>query len=63
MRFAVCLQIAIRPPKAKGRYEILKVHANSVKLDPSVDLWVYAKNLPGASRTLYPSRALGCYQC
>ncbi|BBN13165.1 hypothetical protein MPTK1_6g01370 [Marchantia polymorpha subsp. ruderalis] len=42
-------KIAIRPPKAKGRYEILKVHANSVKLDPSVDLWVYAKNLPGWS--------------
>ncbi|KAL2621719.1 hypothetical protein R1flu_001924 [Riccia fluitans] len=42
-------KIAIRPPKAKGRYEILKVHSNSVKLDPSVDLWVYAKNLPGWS--------------
>ncbi|KAL3680757.1 hypothetical protein R1sor_023713 [Riccia sorocarpa] len=42
-------KIAIRPPKAKGRYEILKVHAGSVKLDPSVDLWVYAKNLPGWS--------------
>ncbi|KAH9568473.1 hypothetical protein CY35_03G078700 [Sphagnum magellanicum] len=42
-------KIAIRPPRAKGRYEILKVHSKSVKLDDSVDLESYAKNLPGWS--------------
>ncbi|KAG0564941.1 hypothetical protein KC19_8G151400 [Ceratodon purpureus] len=42
-------KVAIRPPRAKGRYEILKVHAKSVKLDESVNLESYAKNLPGWS--------------
>jgi ATP-dependent Zn protease len=42
-------KIAIRPPRAKGRYEILKVHSKGVKLDESVDLESYAKNLPGWS--------------
>ncbi|CAM6098375.1 unnamed protein product [Calypogeia fissa] len=42
-------KIAIRPPRAKGRLEILRVHAKAVKLDDSVDLWLYAKNLPGWS--------------
>lgn len=42
-------KVAIRPPRAKGRYEILKVHARSVKLDKSVNLESYAKNLPGWS--------------
>ena len=42
-------KVAIRPPRAKGRYEILKVHSKSVKLDESVDLESYAKNLPGWS--------------
>jgi ATP-dependent metalloprotease FtsH len=42
-------KVAIRPPRAKGRYEILKVHAKSVKLDESVNLELYAKNLPGWS--------------
>ncbi|KAJ7558552.1 hypothetical protein O6H91_04G045700 [Diphasiastrum complanatum] len=40
-------KIAVRPPRAKGRYEILQVHSKNVKLSPSVDLWIYAKNLPG----------------
>ncbi|XP_024360822.1 probable inactive ATP-dependent zinc metalloprotease FTSHI 1, chloroplastic [Physcomitrium patens] len=42
-------KVAIRPPRAKGRYEILKVHAKSVKLDETVNLESYAKNLPGWS--------------
>ncbi|CAM6086326.1 unnamed protein product [Calypogeia fissa] len=42
-------KIAIRPPQAKGRLEILRVHAKAVKLDDSVDLWLYAKNLPSWS--------------
>ena len=33
----------------KGRYEILKVHARKIKLDPSVDLMIIARNTPGAS--------------
>ncbi|KAI5063106.1 hypothetical protein GOP47_0021653 [Adiantum capillus-veneris] len=40
-------KIKVKPPRAKGRLEILKVHAKSVKLAPEVDLWVVAKNLPG----------------
>ncbi|XP_043718188.1 probable inactive ATP-dependent zinc metalloprotease FTSHI 1, chloroplastic [Telopea speciosissima] len=40
-------KIRIRPPGAKGRYDILKVHARKVKMSPSVDLHIYAQNLPG----------------
>ncbi|KAJ4956111.1 hypothetical protein NE237_012894 [Protea cynaroides] len=40
-------KIRIRPPGAKGRYDILKVHARKVKMSPSVDLYTYAQNLPG----------------
>ncbi|GMH22637.1 hypothetical protein Nepgr_024480 [Nepenthes gracilis] len=40
-------KIRIRPPNAKGRLDILKVHAQKVKLSPSVDLSTYANNLPG----------------
>ncbi|XP_052170629.1 probable inactive ATP-dependent zinc metalloprotease FTSHI 1, chloroplastic [Diospyros lotus] len=40
-------KIRIRPPNAKGRLEILKVHAHKVKLSGSVDLSSYAQNLPG----------------
>ncbi|KAL4565415.1 hypothetical protein LXL04_029509 [Taraxacum kok-saghyz] len=42
-------KIRIRPPNAKGRLEILQVHARKVKLSDSVDLSVYAQNLPGWS--------------
>lgn len=42
-------KIKVSPPGAKGRLEILKVHANRVKLSPSVDLSIYANNLPGWS--------------
>ncbi|XP_028549310.1 probable inactive ATP-dependent zinc metalloprotease FTSHI 1, chloroplastic [Dendrobium catenatum] len=40
-------KIRIRPPGAKGRLDILKVHARKVKLSPTVDLASYAQNLPG----------------
>lgn len=40
-------QIRIRPPGAKGRLDILKVHAGKVKMNASVDLTSYAQNLPG----------------
>ncbi|GAB4857575.1 Probable inactive ATP-dependent zinc metalloprotease FTSHI 1, chloroplastic [Ancistrocladus abbreviatus] len=40
-------KIRIRPPNAKGRLDILKVHAGKVNLSPSVDLSTYANNLPG----------------
>lgn len=43
----VIIQIRIRPPNAKGRLEILKVHARKVKLSDTVDLSTYANNLPG----------------
>ncbi|KAD2394496.1 hypothetical protein E3N88_41473 [Mikania micrantha] len=38
-------KIRIRPPNAKGRLEILQVHARKVKLSESVDLSVFAQNL------------------
>ncbi|KAL8154622.1 hypothetical protein AgCh_000106 [Apium graveolens] len=40
-------KIKISAPNAKGRLEILKVHARKVKLSKSVDLSTYAQNLPG----------------
>jgi ATP-dependent Zn protease len=40
-------QITVKPPRAKGRLEILKVHAKRVNLSPEVDLWTVAKNLQG----------------
>ncbi|EPS61004.1 hypothetical protein M569_13795, partial [Genlisea aurea] len=42
-------KIRIRPPNAKGRFDILKVHARKVKLSDAVDLGTYANNLPGWS--------------
>ncbi|KAL5750131.1 hypothetical protein ACOSP7_024734 [Xanthoceras sorbifolium] len=42
-------KIKIRPPNAKGRTEILKIHASKVKMSDSVDLSSCAKNLPGWS--------------
>jgi cell division protease FtsH len=36
-------------PDIKGRYEILKVHARKIKIDPSVDLMNIAKLTPGGS--------------
>ncbi|XP_058732136.1 probable inactive ATP-dependent zinc metalloprotease FTSHI 1, chloroplastic [Vicia villosa] len=42
-------KIKILPPSAKGRVDILKIHATKVKLSDSVDLFSYAQNLPGWS--------------
>jgi cell division protease FtsH len=42
-------RIIIDLPDIKGRYEILKVHARKIKLDPSVELMHIARNTPGAS--------------
>ncbi len=42
-------RIIIDLPDVKGRFEILKVHARKIKLDPSVDLMIIARNTPGAS--------------
>ncbi|KAK9145525.1 hypothetical protein Sjap_005428 [Stephania japonica] len=41
-------KIRIRAPNAKGRLDILKVHARKVKMSPTVDLSSYALNLPEA---------------
>lgn len=42
-------RVVIDLPDVKGRYEILKVHALKIKVDPSVDLMTIARNTPGAS--------------
>jgi cell division protease FtsH len=42
-------RIVIDLPDVKGRYEILKVHARKIKLDPSVELMNIARNTPGSS--------------
>lgn len=42
-------RIVVDLPDVRGRLEILKVHARRIKLDPSVDLSVIARNTPGAS--------------
>jgi len=42
-------RVVIDLPDIRGRYEILKVHARKIKIDPSVDLMQIARNTPGAS--------------
>jgi len=42
-------RVIIGLPDVKGRYEILKVHARKIKIDPSVDLMAIARSVPGAS--------------
>lgn len=42
-------RVIISLPDIKGRYEILKVHARKIKIDPSVDLLSIARSTPGAS--------------
>lgn len=42
-------RIVINLPDIKGRFEILKVHARKIKLDPSVDLMAIARSTPGCS--------------
>ncbi|GAB2230336.1 hypothetical protein Drorol1_Dr00014598 [Drosera rotundifolia] len=40
-------KIRVQPPNAKGRLEILKVHARKFNILPSVDLSLTANSLPG----------------
>ena len=42
-------RVIIGLPDIKGRYEILKVHARKIKIDPTVDLFAVARSTPGAS--------------
>lgn len=42
-------RVVIGLPDIKGRYEILKVHARKIKIDPSVDLLSVARSTPGAA--------------
>jgi cell division protease FtsH len=42
-------RIVISLPDIKGRYDILKVHARNIKMDPSVDLMAIARSTPGSS--------------
>ena len=42
-------QVMLSLPDIKGRFEILKLHAHKIKLDPDVDLMVLAKSTPGSS--------------
>ena len=40
-------QVVVPRPDVKGRFEILKVHANNIQIDDDVDLEVIAKGTPG----------------
>ncbi len=42
-------RVVISLPDIKGRFDILKVHARKIKLDPSVDLMAIARCTPGCS--------------
>jgi cell division protease FtsH len=42
-------RVIISLPDIKGRYEILKVHARKIKIDPTVDLMAVGRSTPGAS--------------
>jgi len=42
-------RVIINLPDIKGRFDILKVHARKIKLDPSVDLMNVARSTPGCS--------------
>jgi cell division protease FtsH len=42
-------RVVIGLPDIKGRYDILKVHARRIKMDPSVDLMAIARSTPGCS--------------
>jgi len=39
-------QVYVPLPDIKGRYEILKVHAKKIRLDPNADLWRLARGTP-----------------
>ena len=42
-------RVIISLPDIKGRFDILKVHARKIKIDPSVDLMAIARSTPGSS--------------
>lgn len=42
-------RVIISLPDVKGRFDILKVHARKIKMDPSVDLMAVARSTPGSS--------------
>jgi cell division protease FtsH len=42
-------RIIISLPDIKGRFDILKVHAKKIKMDPTADLMSLAKSTPGCS--------------
>lgn len=42
-------RVIISLPDIKGRFDILKVHARKIKMDPQVDLLAIAKSTPGCS--------------
>jgi cell division protease FtsH len=42
-------RVVISLPDIKGRFDILKVHARKIKMDPSVDLMSIARSTPGCS--------------
>lgn len=42
-------RVVISLPDIKGRYDILKVHAEKIKMDSDVDLMAIAKSTPGSS--------------
>lgn len=42
-------RVIISLPDIKGRFDILKVHARKIKLDPNVDLMTLARSTPGCS--------------
>lgn len=42
-------RVIIGLPDIKGRFDILKVHAKKIKMDPTVDLMQIARSTPGSS--------------
>ncbi|MBA3958260.1 MAG: ATP-dependent zinc metalloprotease FtsH [Parachlamydiaceae bacterium] len=42
-------RVIISLPDIKGRFDILKVHARKIKMDPAVDLMAIARSTPGSS--------------
>lgn len=42
-------RVMIGLPDIKGRFEILKVHARKIKMDPNVDLMAVARSTPGCA--------------
>lgn len=42
-------RVVVSLPDVKGRFDILKVHARKIKMDPTVDLMLLARSTPGCS--------------